>query len=40
MYEDLKGKRLLILGCSHYGQYSIAECKEFMAGAGVPVRRI
>ena len=30
----------LVASIVHYGQYSIAECKEFMAGAGVPVRRI
>ncbi|WP_458400883.1 imidazole glycerol phosphate synthase subunit HisF [Mailhella sp.] len=30
----------LVASIVHYGQYSIAECKDFMAGAGVPVRRI
>ena len=30
----------LVASIVHYGQYSIEECKEFMAQAGVPVRRI
>ena len=30
----------LVASIVHYGQYSIAECKDFMAKAGVPVRRV
>jgi cyclase len=30
----------LVASIVHYGQYSIAECKDFMARAGVPVRRV
>ncbi len=29
----------LVASIVHYGQYSIADCKDFMARAGVPVRR-
>jgi len=30
----------LVASIVHYGQYSIADCKDFMARAGVPVRRV
>ena len=30
----------LVASIVHYGQYSIAECKDFMARASVPVRRV
>ena len=30
----------LVASIVHYGQYSIAECKDFMAKSGVPVRRV
>ena len=30
----------LVASIVHYGQYSIADCKDFMSRAGVPVRRV
>ena len=30
----------LVASIVHYGQYSIADCKDFMARSGVPVRRV
>ena len=30
----------LVASIVHYGQYSIADCKDFMARAGVPARRV